>query len=225
MKLFASDYDGTFLKHNYTQHELNENIKQVEKWREDGNLFVFATGRDIPEMTNYMPDGLTYDYLVCINGGIILDKNGAIILEEVIPQQVASEILGILKEHHITNHYVSNTSKIGPGKITFSMDTPEAALNIANSLANQFEGKAAFFSNECCVDIISYGVSKATGVGMIAKRHSIIDDNIFCMGDSYNDLPMLNAYNGITLPGVNAAVSAAAIMVYDSVGEALKKIR
>ena len=48
MKLFASDYDGTYWKHTLKgQLDLKKNIKMTKKWQKEGHLFVFATGRSI----------------------------------------------------------------------------------------------------------------------------------------------------------------------------------
>ena len=48
MKLFASDYDGTYWKHTKKgQLDLRKNIKVTKRWQEAGHLFVFATGRPI----------------------------------------------------------------------------------------------------------------------------------------------------------------------------------
>ena len=44
MKLFASDYDGTYWKHTKKgQLDLRKNIKVTKRWQEAGHLFVFAT--------------------------------------------------------------------------------------------------------------------------------------------------------------------------------------
>ncbi|MCL2362253.1 MAG: HAD-IIB family hydrolase [Defluviitaleaceae bacterium] len=219
MKIFASDYDGTFIRSNAPQGELEENIWQVARWREAGNLFVFATGRDMPDLIDYLSEGLICDYLVCINGGLVATGAGEIIFAEIIPQHTADEIMSMIRENGIKNPWISNITKNGPGKIAFAMDTPEAAYEMADVFKRRFEDRVTIFSNEQCVDITALGVTKATGIAMIAERHNIPDDDIYCIGDSHNDVPMLRAYTGFTLPGVDDVVRAAAAEVYGSVGE------
>jgi len=224
VKLFASDYDGTFARSNRTPGEIEKNIIQVKQWREAGNLFIFATGRDVPGLLNVLPkhNGLKYDYLVCLNGGTITTHTGEIVLDKVIPQHLANEIMTIVKENNIQEYYIDHVTTNGTGKISVFMDTPDEALCIARLFAMHFEDRTSIFANERCVDLTALGVSKATGVAQVAHRHNIAHKDIYCMGDSHNDIPMLAAYNGITLPGVATAVNAAATQVCGSVGAALE---
>lgn len=222
MKIFASDYDGTFIRRNPTPGELEGNIKQITRWREAGNLFIFATGRDMHDMLSILPKELVCDYLVCINGGIVAMCDGKIISEEIIPQHIADEIIAMINKMDIKNQWLRNVKENGLGSIAFEVETPAAALKIADSLAKKFEGKVTVVSNEQCVDIAAHGVTKATGIALIAKKYSIADGDVFCIGDSHNDLPMLSAYNGFTLPGVDGAVMAVANEVHCSVGGALR---
>ena len=41
-KILVSDFDGTFYLKNV---DINNNIKNVEKFRSQGNIFIIATGR------------------------------------------------------------------------------------------------------------------------------------------------------------------------------------
>ena len=76
MKLFASDYDGTYWKHTKKgQLDLRKNIKVTKRWQEAGHLFVFATGRPISMMKlEQKMHGIVYDYIVGLNGGIIMSR-------------------------------------------------------------------------------------------------------------------------------------------------------
>lgn len=100
MKLFASDYDGTYWKHTFKgQVDLVKNIKQTKQWREEGNLFVFATGRPISMMRleKYM-HGIVYDYIVGLNGGIIISKTGDILFRETINNSIARKIMILIQQ-------------------------------------------------------------------------------------------------------------------------------
>jgi len=216
MKIFASDYDGTFIRSNPVSGEIENNIREVARWRASGNLFLFATGRDLRDMIDFMYDGLVCDYYVCQNGGLIATQSGEIILEQVLPQDTADEIMAMISGITAKNLWSSNS------KIAFEMESSEVALKTAEMFAGKLEGKATVFANEQIVDINALGVTKATGIALIAKKYNIPDRKIYCMGDSHNDLPMLMAYNGITLPGVDARVRSEADIVHSSVGSTLK---
>lgn len=73
MKIAISDFDGTMYFHR--QDAIPQiNLEGVNKWRANGNIFVFCTGRDmrslIYEISNHK---LVYDYIICNNGGTIFD--------------------------------------------------------------------------------------------------------------------------------------------------------
>ena len=99
MKLFASDYDGTYWKHTLKgQVDLIKNIKRTKQWQEQGNLFVFATGRPISMMKleKYM-HGIVYDYIVGLNGGIIISKTGDILFRETINNSIARKMMILIQ--------------------------------------------------------------------------------------------------------------------------------
>ena len=221
MKIFAADYDGTFMRGSPKPGEMAENIRQADLWRKAGNLFLFATGRDVKGLLDYLPKGLVYDYIVGLNGGTVATYEGEIILEEVIPRHVADEIIAMISKNNIQEHFISDETENGTGKITILMDTPDEAIYMADLFSNRLKSGANVFVNDRCVDIVAPEVSKATGIACVARRHNIACSDIYCIGDSHNDVPMLNAYNGFTMPDVDAVVDAAAIKVYNSVGEAL----
>jgi len=228
MKIFASDFDGTFIKGEIDQSvpEIKENIRQVALWRAAGNLFVFATGRSISDMIIPLSKDIDmeYDYIVCLNGGIILSNKKEVILEKTISRQAADEIMAFIRETPIPDYFATYGKKGGPGQITLIVESAKEAFDFASLFNDRFKGKASAFSNERYIDITAPGISKATGIAKIAEFRNIKSDDIFCMGDSYNDIPMLSAYHGFTLPEASDAVKAKAKAVYSTVADALKSL-
>lgn len=47
------------------------------------------------------------------------------------------------------------------------------------------------FSNPRYLEVTAHGVNKGTAVISLAKGYNILPENIYCMGDNENDLPML----------------------------------
>ena len=99
MKLFASDYDGTYLKHTKRgKVDLKRNIKMTKKWQEAGHLFVFATGRPIWMMQlEKKMHGIVYDYIIGLNGAIIVSKQGEILFQQAMNQKIAKKILKLIQ--------------------------------------------------------------------------------------------------------------------------------
>ena len=75
MKLFASDFDGTFYFNGKRQEIFLENISSVKKFQKN-HKFAFVTGRDANSIINHISQyELKPDYIACNNGGLIYDKN------------------------------------------------------------------------------------------------------------------------------------------------------
>ena len=110
MKIFASDYDGTFYKHkNRKKFEVKNNIRAVENWQEAGNLFVFATGRSISMMTLERKfRKLNYDYIVGLNGGIIVSKTDEVLYQEVIKPEIAVSLIKLIEDQGINNYCITD---------------------------------------------------------------------------------------------------------------------
>jgi Cof subfamily protein (haloacid dehalogenase superfamily) len=71
--LIVSDVDGTFLSGNIDG--LHKNIKAIERFKEQGGLFAFATGRDLLALLEVIPDTekISNVPVICANGSQIYD--------------------------------------------------------------------------------------------------------------------------------------------------------
>ena len=260
MKLFGSDYDGTFNRHgSRDENELEENMAAVAKWRATGNLFAFATGRSINGLTyDRHVTGIKFDYLIGLNGGIIVNAQDEIIFRELIEPAIAKKIVELIKNralewfsvtdglqgYHpaVVNWRIDDELWHQLGiKETFSLPLEEALANpvamiavempsseeaiaFASLVNETFAGHVSAFSNVNNVDIGASGLSKATGLAHIAKLHGIDENDVFGMGDSYNDVPMFETFHGFTLPEVNDEIKALADKVYPTVNAAIEDV-
>jgi len=262
MKLFASDYDGTFYKHNRQKGEIEANIQQVGKWQQAGNLFIFATGRSISMMQfEKRHRKIKYDYVVGLNGAVIVDRDDNILLQEAIPNQTAREIVGLIEESGIESYSITDGFKgyvrapfrwahksglwlklvglmtrtyhlskaqaltLPVAQIAVTMPSQEEAVAFAKQVNDQFKGEATAFANLVHVDIQALGLSKATGTHFVANKYGIPKNQIIGMGDSFNDLPMLEAFLGLTLPEAKKEIKDVADGIYETVGRALEDLR
>lgn len=98
MKVAASDYDGTLFRQ---QTIAAEDVEGVRRWREAGHKFGVVSGRDygmlIPQLKHY---GITYDFSICNNGGIIRDGEGKVRFQGDIPGAVLAAILKLEPVRH-----------------------------------------------------------------------------------------------------------------------------
>ena len=68
-KIIVSDSDGTL---QTSEEEIRDNIEAIQKFKEEGNLFVIATGRsyfDLKRKLDLYP--IPCDYAILNHGGVI----------------------------------------------------------------------------------------------------------------------------------------------------------
>lgn len=259
MKLFASDYDGTYWKHTGKgQLDLKKNIKMTKRWQEEGHLFVFATGRPISMMRfEERLHGIVYDYIVGLNGGIIISKSGEILFRQSIDEAVARKIIKVVQKEDllqyaitdgICGHYqttfglthktfylfmlfklflkkynltLEQSLKRSVVQISVKTKSHEQAVDFAKKINKEFGDHVVAYSNLRHVDIAAKGLSKATGIEYVAKLHRIQPDQVYCMGDSFNDIPMFEAFHGYTLPEARDEIKRCAEKIFDTVHQAM----
>lgn len=258
MKLFASDYDGTYCKHTKLgRQQLKENIKATKEWQEMGNLFIFATGRPISLMKiEQKIHGLVYDYIVGLNGAVIISSDGQVVFRQTIKNEIAKQIVELIQEKKITQYMVTDglnghyyttfhlfkreyylfkilkwTHRLFNLTLTQALEQPvaqiavktnshEEAIQFAKIINETFGHEVVAYANLLHVDICAKNLSKASGVFEVAKRHRIETDAIYCIGDSFNDLPMIEAYHGLTMIEAVDDLKKQAEAVFKTVSEA-----
>lgn len=106
MKLIAADYDGTL---NYCGYVKEEDLKALEKWQRDGNLFVIDTGRSLEsiriEAEKY---GLKPDYYITNNGGMVFDNASNQLNASYLDNDLAHELMHMGRTLEGTVSFVAN---------------------------------------------------------------------------------------------------------------------
>lgn len=223
MKLFVSDYDMTLAINRVVDDKV---INAIKKWREKGNIFAIATGRNkfsILEQT--YKNNIEVDYIIANNGALIIDRNNNILLKEEIEKNNAMEVINYLYNEYEGSVEISNENEIlsiiprkGEHNLPFKVDkkiTIEEAKNISNiiqinktspdvntteiiqdEINNKFDTVIAY-GNITAIDIVKRNISKATG---IQNLENILKDKniekILVAGDSNNDIDMIKKYDG-----------------------------
>jgi hypothetical protein len=93
--LLISDYDGTFT--SSVPENYKKNIKAVEKFKSEGGLFTFATGRDYQSLTAIEPDfaNIANAPVIVANGSRLYDpKKQEYIFSHVLNLPLFAEFLG-----------------------------------------------------------------------------------------------------------------------------------
>ena len=202
MKALASDIDGTLV---FNQQIKKQDKEAIEKYQKE-HLFGVCSGR--PRCALFDLEKLKLDFYILSSGAEILDKDLNIIQDFPMKKEIVQQIFNeyhqhaqiilqtgnadvfytTLKEDYNPKLKVISSFKEAKHEIIYGISlifkddktTKKACFEI-NQKYHEIEG----FQNRNSVDIVRKGCSK------IIKDHYRLE-KIAGIGDSYNDLPMLN---------------------------------
>ena len=259
MKLFISDYDGTYLRMVANQEEqLHRNTEQVRKWQAEGNLFGFSTGRILPLIAKESPVKLLQtDVMIVANGALVLDAKGRTLFHQTLPTQVSKTLLHYLSEEtnlnficsdgrdgYLTTGVLSSPSmgdvfkslqqdgyfqltqidvlKQGISQLSIIDLTADVIQSLVMKLETLFGEDITIYPNRASIDLSPKNCSKAVGVKQAIEYLKLSPQQVICMGDSWNDLEMLQHYQGLTVPDAPAVLKEVAQAAIDSVASGLE---
>lgn len=212
MKMLVSDYDGTFFRN---KEELGKNIEAVKRFREAGNIFVLATGRNLDEMYEEIDKyNIPFDYLILCNGGVIFGPNKNVLKEFTIPTEALHILKKVTEEHpkHVELvafiHAFGETFTIEDHnyvKVKIRMDNHEEAIKVAKEVDEKckvtktyvLDSRYSLRSVESCY----YLTDKSVAVEALANMLNIDKKDITTVGDHYNDAEMITKFNGFAIIG------------------------
>ena len=190
-KILISDFDKTLFTNAY-----EENIKAIKKFRQEGNIFVIATGRPLCFLVPDLQE-LEVDYYICNDGTTIFDKNFNILHSEVIDKEIIIKI----KEEFEKNDYLEEWYINEPRKISKNIDGELNGIigkfNIKSSelvkkINENFEDLYAYNSTKW-INVVKRGVSKKFGILKLMELKNFKYEQIITVGDNENDIEM-NSY-------------------------------
>lgn len=250
MKVFASDYDGTLFKNKeITDYDL----EMIDKFRDAGNKFGIATGRTIDSISVELEKyNIPFDFLVGINGGVVLNEDREELYLSNFNKEVLPEIMDTLVEENVLYYGINDGYALS--RVHVAQDYPDYEFNIelmdldvlmgngvkglyvrhastdhANDLSlkiNERYGKFGIhsFPNFQSVDIGAYGVTKSSGIERILDHFKLNEQTkVFTVGDAYNDAPMIKDFYGFAMDNGVDLLKETSQQVVSSVGEALEK--
>lgn len=245
-KLFATDFDGTF--NQYPNGVTEECLKAVSDFRKEGNIFGIITGRSYENTNDIRRHYAKYcDFMACMTGAYVEASDGSVIINTEGDGNALFPILEAIMQFEC-RYLLYND-----GKHSFAIDvskplTAESAeyreiLNhstfsqvnaglcdngqiakLSDKLMSLWKDKISIHVNGTCLDIPPAGVSKGAAVGKIAEYFGVSKDNIYTAGDNDNDLSMISAYHGFTLPYGSEKCRENAEGIYGDVGEMLRAV-
>lgn len=252
MRIAVADYDGTVKMPRKPMDPAN--IPTIRKWRERGNRFGLATGRDLRlALWEVREHDIPLDFLICLNGATIFDENFNLIQSTVIsddlvpavlrhPAGMAShqyQILGpdfnrffrrgksIYEQYPFPRLQVDFEAALASKNISlinFAYKTAEEATKWAKELNNDFGEQLVAHDNMFMVDLIHPNVDKASAIADVMKIRGWEGAEVFAIGDTSNDIGMLKAFTGFCVPNATPDVKAASVREYESLAAMLEDL-
>ena len=203
---------GTFYLND---NDIKSNIALADQFRNAGNIFAIATGNNYENFLKVIKKyNIQYDYLILDQGSLIIDNNKRIINTCYIEKDVVNGIIEEINtkkdsdmfssyngELKICNIWTENSnSNDDVTKIALKFKDIEQAKKFTEYIKQKYNHKinayTMIFSEINIVEIISYNASKNDAAKVLADSEKMDKANIYTVGDGYNDIEMINNFNG-----------------------------
>jgi len=114
---------------------------------------------------------------------------------------------------------------IVPGKFVV-LGEDEDLLILQEQLQTEMpELVTSFISAKNCLDIVPVNVSKGSAISILMDKLNLNTNEIACVGDSYNDIPMFSITpHSFAMMNADDLVKSKATQVVESVAEAVEKV-
>ena len=247
-KVFASDFDGTLYFYKADVKLPPENVEKIREYQQAGHLFGLCTGRQVGGLTPFITGLVEPDFFITSSGANIVDRNYQPILKRGVNREVADKLVKeyVPKGYRLTLDVEGEICVFAPmdypGKyyvITGVDDAPKGLIHQVSIHTEALEDAAAIsasinqrygefveaFQNVIEVDIAPRGCSKGKGVMYLKEymKDHIGDCVLYGIGDSINDLPLLEASDvSYTFPYAPKSVQEKATKVVETIVDALE---
>lgn len=240
MKAFASDLDGTLYFNDLPEKIKAKDIEAIKKWQQNNNLFGVCPGRPLSDVD---VGSIDLDFYIVSSGALVLDKNQQVIHEELVSFDIIKTIFdqyndlfyvyiqgdkklyctkaGTLPLRHTLIEDIDSLKNSHLYGISINALTCENAKKTTEIINQQFGDYVDAYLNVDCIDIVNKGCSKGSGLKRLKEKMQIT--YLSGIGDSYNDLPMLDFVDlAFTFNRSDFEIKQHANYLVDSVNEAIE---
>ncbi len=212
MKILMSDYDGTLRIHEPQGSYIRPgDIRAITAFQKAGNLFGICTGRPVYWLKEDLDPQVRMDLIVASSGAVVEDcRTGTTPFQKDLSREMVDNLLVRLEEYEMFSVYGQDEryvvksrkyqEKLTPVKeipdtpisgISICAGTVEKAKTLSDYINDAYGDSAVAFQNIEYIDIIHKDCSKGTGI--LKLKEMLKPEVIAGIGDSFNDIPMLDA--------------------------------
>ena len=220
MKILISDFDGTFFDKNYL-----ENIDKVNKFVDQGNVFIIATGRNINNLKVDIGDyNIKYSYLICSDGASIYDNKNNNLFVCNIDRELINPICELLdNDPNIFLTFIENDNIVSgthANSIAGKFVDKEKCKELVETVNKKFPLVNAYLS-EFHINIRSKQVSKYEAIKFLISNYNLESINIYTIGDDINDIEMCKHFNSFSFYSADDNIKGVSKKIVNDFGEAI----
>lgn len=237
IKLIALDMDGTLLN---DQHEISEaNQLAIKEAQETGVYVVLSTGRSLRKCERHADSLSLSSYLVTVNGSEIWDDKRGLVERNLVKSESIQWMLELSHKHQV-RYWAITTNRNWIDEMPDDIHAEEWLKFGFNSkdevtrdtILKELQAREEFElsnSTPTNIEVNPSGINKARGLKLVCERLGIDMKNVMAVGDSLNDLAMIEeAGLGIAMGNAQEIVKNAAAWVTstnneDGVAKAIRK--
>lgn len=234
---FFLDIDGTLIADSFVVPE--ENLAAISEAREKGHMVFINTGRSWGNIPQNLRNQLDVDGYVCGNGAMIT-VSGVEHRRERLPDELVIRLADYFLS--TTDYWCVFEGYNGNYIIPNGLRSPNSLQTVVSSMkevrdfcendeiqlfamgpvpkddfVGMFSEEIDFFPINTYADCVRKGLNKANGIEKVIEITGIKRENTVAMGDSANDLAMLEfAEIGVAMGNAPEAVKQRADRVTDS---------
>jgi Cof subfamily protein (haloacid dehalogenase superfamily) len=218
-RLVASDLDGTLLRSDGTVAERTRDV--LARVEQAGSLFVMVTGRPPRWMAQVAEEAGHRGLAVCANGALVYDLHTEQVVQDFridgsttlqLVQALRSQVPGIAfavekgldgfgRESAYVPRYDNGELLVAPIEELVEPGVVKLLARVEGTPSDDLLARArevigelaecTHSSGDGLVEISAAGVSKASGLAVLAQEWGVDAADVIAFGDMPNDLPML----------------------------------
>lgn len=245
MKLLASDYDGTLNQKGVVSENTLYMVERWRAEGNLFGIVTGRDPRFILREIRFFQ--IPFDFLICATGSMVFDQSLRLLHSETMREGAVRALLNlpvfasgmhflVSSEEH-TYMTCRDAKKLDKMKELFGvLDGGEelfCSLPV-NQISTKFESAelaqlcqetvngtlgqlVCAYQNLDCVDVVPNGTGKLSGIRALLESFEKMPEDVFVIGDSFNDLPMIQAFSGYTVDSAVEEIRAQAAACFSGV--------
>ena len=207
------------------------NFEAIKKFRQKGNKFVIATGRDFKSLKRHLDFyECSYDGLICNDGGVGFDENNNVLFTHYLNEHEIKNLLyffdTVNKKYFNKIYFYNEHGKTKNTHNIIEIVVKTAPFKNYNKLIKQINDFYPYltcynFDNFLCVRKKG---NKSTGIKEINEILNIDKGKIYTVGDNFNDYHMIKDFNGYNVLFSNPKLHKVSSGTVLNVAQLVKKL-